>query len=167
VICGKCRHPASHAGYLKYFHRLSAVLERAMVRTGFFDLAAVLLAMCGIVFGSNASAGSQVVPTDQEVVAQRALERWNLMIEGRIESAYDYLSPGYRAAHSLASYSRSIRGGIWKAADIHEIACSTQRCEVKVILDLVVDASGRPVPVPVDEIWIQTEPGGDWWYVPL
>jgi len=130
------------------------------------DLAVVLVAALGLL-ATISSAASQVGSSAEAEVAQRAMERWNLMIEGRIESAYAYLSPAYRAAHSLANYSRSIKGGIWRAADVAEVSCEAQRCEVKVILDLIVDASGRPVPVPVEEVWIRTQQDGDWWYVPL
>ena len=102
----------------------------------------------------------------EEAVRQRALERWNLLMEGRVESAYAYLSPGYREAHSLARYSRTIQGvGLWKGVEVREVKCEEKRCEVKVVLDLAIGGA-KPVPAPVKESWIQLEDGGDWWYVP-
>ncbi len=102
----------------------------------------------------------------EDAVRQRALERWNLLMEGRVESAYAYLSPGYRQAHSLARYSRTIQGvGLWKGAEVREVECEEKRCEVKVILDLAIGGA-EPVPAPVKESWIQLDDGGDWWHVP-
>ena len=46
-----------------------------------------------------------------------------------------------------------------------EVKCEAQRCAVKVVLDLSLGGA-RPVPVPVDEAWIQTEQNGEWWFVP-
>lgn len=102
----------------------------------------------------------------EDTVRQRVLERWNLLMEGRVESAYAYLSPGYREATSLARYSRNIQdGGLWKGAEVREINCEEKRCKVKVVLDLLLGGP-RPVQVPVYEAWIQLEDGGDWWHVP-
>jgi hypothetical protein len=104
-------------------------------------------------------------PTE-DAVRRRALERWNLLMEGRVESAYAYLSPGYREATSLARYSRTVQGvGLWKGAEVREVKCEEKRCEVKVVLDLAVGGA-KPVPAPVIESWIQLEDGGDWWHVP-
>jgi hypothetical protein len=87
-------------------------------------------------------------------------------MEGRVESAYAYLSPGYREAHSLARYSLTVQGvGLWKGAKVHEMQCEAKRCEVKVVLDLSIRGA-KPVPVPVEEAWIQLEDGGTWWHVP-
>ena len=113
---------------------------------------------------SEAENAAQATSVEQHV-SDRALERWNLMIEGRFESAYAYLTPGYRATHTIAAYNRTIRGGIWKKADVQSVSCEGQRCEVKVMLDILLDAK-KPVPVWVDETWIQTEQEGEWWYIP-
>ncbi len=113
---------------------------------------------------SEAENAAQATSVEQHV-SDRALERWNLMIEGRIESAYSYLAPGYRAAHSIAQYSRTVRGGLWKKAAIQTVSCKKQRCAVKVQLDMVLGGK-KPVPIWVDETWIQTEQDGEWWYIP-
>ena len=38
------------------------------------------------------------------VVQRRAAERWNLLVSHEPIKAYDYLSPGYRATHTLDQY---------------------------------------------------------------
>ena len=137
-------------------HPLSVVLGALLVFT------TVLTASATESLAMSAENG----PTE-EAVRQRALERWNLLMEGRVESAYAYLSPGYREANSLARYSRTVQGvGLWKGAEVREIQCKDKRCEVKVVLDLLLGGGPRPVPVPVEEDWIQLEDGGPWWFVP-
>lgn len=103
----------------------------------------------------------------EEIVARRALERWNLMIDGRFEGAYAYLPPGYRATHTVGQYSRTISGGLWKKAEVKSVKCQAGRCEAKVILDMLLGGKGnQPVPIWLEDTWIQTEQGGEWWYIP-
>ncbi len=109
--------------------------------------------------------------TPEQIVEARALERWNLLIDGRVENAYEYLSPGYRAAHQLSAYSRTIRGvGLWKGAAVRAVNCEGQRCVASIDLDIELTSRHLkgpvPVPVTVEEVWIQPEAGGQWWHVP-
>src|SRR5881296_2043571 len=48
----------------------------------------------------------------QKVVAERAQARWELLIKGDVESAYQYLSAGSKAATPLQAYKAQIRPGL-------------------------------------------------------
>jgi hypothetical protein len=100
--------------------------------------------------------------SDKERIASRAQQRWDALVEGRVETAYSYLSPGSREVMTLREYNGSIRLGFWKKAVVKRVECPEQDlCDVQVTVDYVV--RGTPVSSPVVEKW--TRSGGEWWFV--
>ncbi len=106
----------------------------------------------------------------EEIVSERAKARWDALIRGDLQAAYDYLSPGYRQSTPFERYRRKIRGvGLWRKARVERVECDgAEVCKVLVLVDvhLVVPRSGEPIEStnPVYERWIYSE--GQWWYVP-
>lgn len=120
----------------------------------------------------QAPASTSAVDTgDPSTLLPRLTEhRWKLIIEGDLESAYDYLSPSYRATQNRSDYAQEMRRRpvIWVSAtyDSHECEGS-DRCNVSLRVTVRL-AMPRTEPVEslslVTEKWVKS--GGHWYFVP-
>lgn len=119
-----------------------------------FGLALALMAGCAAPFqGGGASR--------EEVVRERAQQRWDALVSGDLEKAYGFLSPATRQVISLASYSSSIRAGFWKKATVERVECrEADLCDVHLTVEY---SRGASVATPLRESW--SHGGGQWWYV--
>ena len=61
-----------------------------------------LAVLSSIVFTGCATTGLNM--TDEEIVAKRAKERYDYVIDAKYEEAYGYLSPSYRSVRSYRQY---------------------------------------------------------------
>lgn len=69
----------------------------------------------------------------EEAVRQKSTERWQALIEGRLETAYEYETPEYRELYSLTDFKKKTRGvGIWQKVDVENVTCETEKCDVTV-----------------------------------
>ncbi|MGH9759134.1 MAG: hypothetical protein ACRD4M_15460 [Candidatus Acidiferrales bacterium] len=106
------------------------------------------------------------------IVQQRALERWNLLIESHPVKAYDYLSPGYRSTHTLDQYVAFVATARlkWKSAKVVQAQCETEVCSVRLIVESTVPATVANTPrdlqlqTPLTEKWIASD--GQWYFLP-
>jgi hypothetical protein len=107
--------------------------------------------------------------TAEETVSRLALERWNHLIAGRTEAAWELLSPGAREIMERDAYvtgmrTRPVR---WLAAEVVEVACEEEVCSVDVMVSTEAPlpfAGQVPGQSVVSERWIRTE--GRWYFVP-
>lgn len=98
----------------------------------------------------------------EEIVRDRAQQRWDALLKGDIQGGYAFLSPGSRAVMTLDGYRTTIRPGFWKAAKVGDVKCgSAESCEVQAEIEYVV--RGSRVKTPLGETWIRQQ--GNWWYV--
>ena len=128
---------------------------------------ALILALAGL-SACAATPGNQ--GTDR-VIPERAQARWDALLAGDIETAYTYLSPGYRSTMSVVDYgiSLSTRRVKWKSAEYLDHQCEEQRCAVSLKIGYSV---AQPMPGVKayesfnvrDETWIYTD--GQWWHLP-
>ena len=108
----------------------------------------------------------------EKIVPQRALERWNLLINHSPVKAYEYLSPGYRETHTLDQYVAFIGTARlkWKS-----VAVASQQCESEVCTVILTVKSTIPAQLmngtkdvelegPVTEHWVLSE--GQWYFLP-
>lgn len=121
-------------------------------------------AICAAIFLSGCA--SIQPKTAEELVNQRASDRWKLLVKGELKKAYNYLQPSYRGLRSDSYYSNSIgRLGQWTAADVISVKCdeSLEKCDVKVKVTASLHVAARPVitSTVVDEVWINED--GKWW----
>lgn len=104
----------------------------------------------------------------EEVVAKRAGQRWQSLIEQRFETAYEYLSPGHREIVDKEKYQQQLAGTVtnWKAADVQSVVCDGQVCEVKVSVRFEYlgpkGPKGQELTTVTTENWILQQ--GNWWY---
>lgn len=124
-------------------------------------LAAALLASCAALDTRS----------PEEVVAERAQARWEALVAGNIQDAYQYYSPGYRSGVSAGALAGQVAGRQvqWKKANIHEVTCEEAVCRAVVFVDY---QARSPLPrvgrlessTRVEETWIES--GGNWYYAP-
>jgi hypothetical protein len=112
---------------------------------------------------------AKVAPEEQ--AKQRALKRWDLLIERRFGEAYDLLSPGYRETLSREDYVKTMkdRPVQWTKVMFQKATCETGSCAVEIQVNAqfqmpvmrvgTVDALNV-----VTENWILSE--GEWYLVP-
>jgi hypothetical protein len=109
--------------------------------------------------------------SDQDQVAQKAQARWNLLIEGRVESAYDYLASGYRKVTPFPHYRKTVKGvGLWKTAKVTEVVCeSSEVCTAAVDIILEIRHLMMKTPVrtgnTIREKWVK-DGDGNWGFLP-
>lgn len=107
-----------------------------------------------------------------KIVPQRALERWNLLINHQPVKAYEYLSPGYRATHTLDQYVAFIGTARlrWKAATVTSQQCESEVCTVVLTVNSTIPAqlanASKDIEheAPVTEHWVLSE--GQWYFLP-
>jgi hypothetical protein len=96
----------------------------------------------------------------EEIVKERSQIRWNLMVQGDLDKAYEYFSPSSRATMSLAGFKSRVKPGFWKAVTVDKVECSSaDRCEVTATIGY--DYRGTRVNTPHRETWIRDE--SNWW----
>ena len=126
-------------------------------------IGAVLLATAALGLASCAVLAPK---TPEQVVRERAEQRWAALVSGDFDKAWTYTQPGYRAMIKQRDYYRQFGGGgQWKAAQINDVTCEAERCTVKLRLTtkvLVPPFTGQEIIGAIDETWIRDE--GQWWY---
>ena len=104
---------------------------------------------------------------------QRAVERWQLVIDGKYDLAYDYLSPGSRELQSRQAYAAAIsaRPVHYHAVEHVEKSCneSVTVCTVvsKLTFSVISSLSGvgkMKADSIIEERWINS--AGRWFLVP-
>lgn len=109
--------------------------------------------------------------SDQDLVAEKAQTRWNLLIEGRLESAYEYLASGYRKVTPFPHYRKTVKGvGLWKTAKVTEVVCeSAEVCTAAVDIRMEIHHLRMKSPVQtgntIHEQWVK-DGDGDWGFLP-
>ena len=112
-----------------------------------------------------------LAPTDREqVLRQRAQERWNLLIKKDFSAAYLFEAPVYRAAYSLEQYQREFgKDVVWESAvidhvlfegdEVATIYVNVQYQQAKLIAGEAPRFSSL-----LTEKWIRSD--DQWWHVP-
>ena len=104
-------------------------------------------------------------------VAKRAQDRWDALLAGDFENAYQYYSPGFRSSTSRGDFEvgMRLRKVQYSGATYAGENCEEDRCVLKFNVQYQV---ASPVPgldkweskTMLDETWVRTQ--GQWWYVP-
>ena len=98
----------------------------------------------------------------RDIVAKRAMERWNAIINGDFAAAYAYMSPASRATVPLERFEANTRKGSYRKAELDHVDCGEETCTVK--LWITFDHPQiKGLRSPVEESWIFDH--GEAWYV--
>ena len=132
----------------------------------FSTMRVIVLLLASLLFASCSA-----VSTSESQVPSRSQARWDALLEGDYETAYEYLSPGYRSSVSRVDYEVEwrIRRVNYESAQYKSHDCDEYACTVKIFVAFNVS---QPIPgVPVfkstrmlEETWVQAD--GAWWFVP-
>jgi len=137
-----------------------AEFKRAVSRRA---IGAALLAAAAI---GVAGCAALTPKTPEEIVHERAEQRWAALIGGDFDTAWTYTQPGYRAVIKQRDYAKSFGGaGQWKGVQVHEVTCEAERCKVHIRLTTKVmlpNFFGQEVSGYLDEVWVRDE--GQWWF---
>jgi len=128
---------------------------RGLQWVGALMLGAGLTACAGITPESSAAA-------KEKVVAERAEQRWQLLMKGDLDGAYEFLSTGSKAATPLPMYKAKIKTGLWRQAKVDKVSCEAELCkvEMKITYDF---RNMKGIETPLPETWIVEN--GSAWYV--
>lgn len=103
----------------------------------------------------------------EDLVRERAQARWQALLAGDYERAYQFLSPGSRSVVSLDRF-RGRHGNTvtWKSAEVFKVECGQpERCVATItIVYQPLLARGSSIgssQTSVDEVWILDS--GQWW----
>lgn len=143
---------------------------RSLVQTpvlGAVLAASALLAGCasGPGAGPNATPAAAASMKAEDIVRERANQRWKHLLADEYSKAYDYLTPAFRAVNSQDSYrGRFGTGAKWVGAEVQSVKCSAEdRCEAVIKLQTLVVARGfsGPITTTPSETWLKED--GQWW----
>lgn len=129
---------------------------------------AVLLAL---ILAACASGGGGPGATPEEQVKQRSAERWQFLIDGKPEQAWEYLSEGVQSTQGREAYAQEmkLRPVHWLTVQPLEAECVKARCDLRTKLEYEITIPGTGsgptrAPAYVYERWIEQD--GRWVFVP-
>jgi len=104
------------------------------------------------------------------VVARIAQSRWDALIRGDVEAAYNMMSPASRSMVSLEVFRKKASLVTWKAASIRKVDCSADDlCTTQVNATYAYQLRRGGVVKGVENEQVLTEKwlnaDGGWWYV--
>lgn len=139
-------------------HAVPAHLRRAVL--------AVALVGAGLwLFGCAAVAPK----TPEQIVAERAAERWKLMMADKFEGSYELTAPSYRALKDFKAYRLNYGPAkSWVSSEVVKVTCaSAASCTavLKVTIKNSTPIRGLPtLTTALDENWVLED--GRWYFLP-
>ncbi len=111
------------------------------------------------------------VDTKIDSIEQRATARWEALLGGDLQAAYEYLSPATRSSINSLQYQRSVllQKVRWTGAQYIEESCEETTCKVTISLDYVIHGALPGIrsfedSQVVEESWVLVD--GVWYFVP-
>lgn len=105
----------------------------------------------------------------EESVRIRASERWQALIAGNIEKAYEYEVPEYRKIFDANQYKSGVKGvGLWKKAEVENVACM-EKCVVTMRIHATINNArwGDTMDMSslLKEQWMRDTGSGEWFHL--
>ena len=115
-----------------------------------------------LAFVLSACATTSTPRSDEQVVGERALARWNAVIAGDLKSAYALVSPAGRTVVTEQGYKNSIKPGFHKGAVLRGVKCpSAELCMAS--FEIEYEFMGRRTKTALEERWIKQD--SNWWFL--
>ena len=115
-----------------------------------------------VAFAVGCASVSRAPATPEQAVQARAQERWNALIAGQLDKAFEYITPSGRRTLPLEVYRARLTGTSWRGAKVTGAVCEPEVCDVTVTLDINV-LPNLPYQQVITEKWLLD--GGKWWFV--
>jgi hypothetical protein len=114
------------------------------------------LSACAVIERSEAEDARQQV-------SERARQRWDLIMKGQLDKAYELMSPASRSTVSFDTFrKRNAVGRWWRKIDLDKVDCRQDTCQVTMALEYdLFEIKG--LKTSVEETWIKD--AGTWWFV--
>lgn len=125
------------------------------------------VALVVVVLTLNCSAKQEL--TAEESVRMKAGERWQALIEGKLDKAYAYEVPEYRKVFDIEQYKRGFGGvGMWKKAEVVDVACM-ENCVVTMRIYVTINVArwGDTMDTSslLKEQWMRDTGSGEWFHL--
>ena len=122
------------------------------------------VAICGSLL--LLAVGCAVVPvvplSPEQAVKARAQARWDALVAGQIEKAFEFITPSGRSTLPFDVFRGRLSGTSWRKASVTSATCEPEVCDVNVTLEVDV-LPNLPQPIPISEKWLLVD--GQWWFV--
>ena len=126
---------------------------------GFKRLGAASVTVLAVLGGCATVSGGK---SGKDVVAEKAQQRWDLLVKNDFAGAYRYISPAGRQLVTEQAYAGGFRRNFWTGAQVKDVQCPNEEaCEVEVTVEY--RHQGLGMKSPVREKWIREK--SDWWFV--
>ena len=122
-----------------------------------------IAAFVGAALLAGCMASTQSRPAPEDEVRLRAQARWNAVVAGDWQKAYNFATPAYREAVDLAGFrGRSASPVTFKSAEVVSVKCEESACEVRMRVGFAPIQRGFPdLSSTLDERWVNE--GDEWW----
>ena len=104
----------------------------------------------------------------EEIVGERAQTRLDLLLSKDFERSYQYMTPGYRAIHTVDQYTVDFAGsGMWTDTSIATVGCTrigeapVTACKVIALISYPAPRMGYIQTTEVTENWVLLD--GRWY----
>jgi hypothetical protein len=127
-----------------------------------------LVTLFALVAGCAAMGGGLTKDTPPEQlqakVMERAVARWQALIDGSPEKSYEFVSPASKEAVSLEAYKEKTKGVgvVFRRVEPGSAECAGEICKVKVFI-WVDHRLMKDLRTPFEEAWVLDK--GQAWYV--
>lgn len=108
----------------------------------------------------------------EQLIEERANERWQALIKGDLKTAYTYYSKAFRETTPYKHFEHRVRGvGLWSHAAVKSVECNEAEKRCKVWMDVAVVTKMRGLDKPIEtstlleETWIQEGVMGNWYFI--
>lgn len=127
------------------------------------------LVLGALLAGSMALSGCAALKPDPQLqVRQLATQRWQALLAGKFDQAYEFAVPSFRKIRSLDYYRVNLASVPvrWLSAEVIRVDCEALRCTARIKLTSeprVPNFRGTKLETGLDEVWVQEN--GQWWVV--
>lgn len=124
-------------------------------------------ALLGVVLALSAITGcASLQSTPQDKVRQLANQRWQYIVEGKFDKAYEMTVPSFRKLKTKENYTIAMMTASvkWQSGEVVKVECETQSCKVtvKAVSQIMMPTRFKgPLVSGLDETWIFED--GQWW----
>lgn len=136
-------------------------------QTTFKPRRSVLVGAMAVLVALAVSGCAAVKPEPPELqVRKLATQRWQALLAGNFDKAYEFATPAYRLIHTADAYraKRQATPVKWVSAEVHSVACQEVKCDVKIHIQskpMVPTMFKGVIDSGVDEVWVMED--GQWW----
>ncbi len=104
----------------------------------------------------------------EEIVKQRALERWAIREQGKVDGLYEFLSPAKRQTVTKATYETQLDAGIkYFDVEVRKVTCEQDKGVCRVTLyvgfEMVNRYGKNKAGTVLKEKWVKEDK--QWWFV--